>query len=30
VKVFFSDAVAQSLREGYDEHPKGAAPVKEL
>lgn len=30
VKVFFSDAVAQSLTEGYDAHPKGAALVKEI
>lgn len=30
VKVFFSDAVAESLSGGYDVHPKGSALVKEL
>lgn len=30
VKVYFSDAVAQSLKGGYDMHPKGSAIVKEI
>ncbi|MGB7288433.1 MAG: cytochrome P460 family protein, partial [Salaquimonas sp.] len=30
VKVYFSDAVAKSLEEGSDLHPKGSAVVKEI
>ena len=30
VRVFFSDAVAQSLEEGYASHPRGSALVKEI